>query len=285
MTRGTIGIRAKAAPLRAGLAGLLLGAGLALSPAGPGHAVETAAQADVGLLWLPDDPATAAPVPVVVALYDFPGVDPRGWRYAEQLTAAGIAVLHVELQDYSADGIVAMPAGDDEAAALARVKQAIGFLAEDPRFAQAPVGLLSFGASGAAAMRAATDPIVGGRIGAMALLYPGCAGLGAAAEAAPRAPVLLLHGDEDPANTPADCAGLAARIARTAPVRHLRYAGAGHAWDLPPNGPHESMTVTWPGRPGMRLRTAFWAQATEYSAAQVASFFALALPAPAGATP
>uniref|UniRef100_UPI00355796A1 hypothetical protein n=1 Tax=Falsiroseomonas oryziterrae TaxID=2911368 RepID=UPI00355796A1 len=121
------------------------------------------------------------------------------------------------------------------------------------------------------------------RIGALALLYPGCDGVAdrvVADDARPRAPVLLLHGDADPANPRAACEGLAALLARTAPVRHVWYAGAGYAWDRPPSGAYEVLRLPWPGRPGALIAAAYWPEAAELSAAQAASFFVAALATP-----
>jgi hypothetical protein len=235
---------------------------------------------DVGILWLPDAAATRGPVPVVIALHEG-GIDPRGWRYGEQVTAAGIAVLHLELEDASSDGHTAKQAADGIAAAFARLATVLDRLAEDPRFARAPVGLLAFGESGRAAILAAGDPVLGERIGALALLYPGCADLAdspGTAATGPRQPVLLLHGDADPANLPASCAGLAHRLARRAPVRHTVYAGAGYAWDLPTHGPQEMLKLPWPHRPGDVVAASFWPVAADFSAAQVAAFFSAVLP-------
>lgn len=264
------------------IACVVLGAALVvtLPMPGAGHAGEVVTHSDVGLLWLPDSEASSAPVPVVIALHDLLGIDQRGWRYGEQLTAAGIAVLHVELQEVSADGFVSMPVRDEPAAKLARLAIAIDSVAEDPRFAHAAIGILAFGAAGQVAMRAAADRTTAGRIAAMALLYPGCAAIPAPTqETALQSPVLLLHGDADPANSPADCAGLAGRIARSAPVRRRQYAGAGYAWDLPAIGLDAVRKLPWPDRPGMWLPASHWPEAAEFSAAQVASFFARALSA------
>jgi dienelactone hydrolase len=264
---------------------MLVCAALLLAPAATNRAV-AGAHADVGelgLLWLPDDGARMGPVPVVVALHDGE-IDQRGWRYGEQVTAAGIAVLHLESEDVSADGFTTAQSKDGLAVAFARLATVLDRLAQDPRFRWAPVGLLAFGESGRAAMLAAVDPALGERIGALALLYPGCADLADSLGTAvlrPRVPVLLLHGDADPANPRAVCAALADRLARTAPVRHTVYAGAGYAWDRPPHGDLERVRLPWPHRPGASLAASFWPVAADFSAAQAASFFATTLPAEA----
>jgi dienelactone hydrolase len=257
------------------VAAVILCLAIALAP-GRGAAGDPCCGVEaIGLLWLPANVEAVAPIPAVIALHDALGIDPRGWRYAEQLTAAGIAVLHRELYDTSADG--AGPSTDDDAAALARLAAAAAALAEDPRFGGMRLGILAFGAAGGTALRAAAAPGLGEHVAALVLLYPGCATLRDAAEAMPRLPVLLLHGDADPANPLADCAALVARLSRGAPVRHIRHAGAGYALDLPPSGVEEVMTMPWPGSPGRWLPVSHRPAIAEFSAAQVAGFLARAL--------
>ena len=96
----------------------------------------------------------------------------------------------------------------------------------------------------------------------------------------PRSPILLLHGDADPVNAPADCIGLASALARTAPVRRVQYAGAGYAWDLVPSGQYEVHKLPWPGRPGQHVAVRFWPQGAALSATQAASFFAATFATP-----
>jgi len=264
---------------------LLLCAALAAAIVAPGRGSANPGSLDAaGLLALPDERVAPVPAGLVIAVHEPTGIDPRGWAYGDQILAAGIAVLHTEALDTSADGFAPHTGPDEDAAALARLMGVIGRVASDPRFANAPVGLLAFGGAGRIAVRAAADEAAGGRIGALVLLYPGCAGLEAALVAGdvrPRAPVLLLHGDADPANPPAECDDVAARIARTAPVRKVRYAGAGYAWDRPLSGPYESLKLPWPGRPGARVPVSYWPAAAEVSASQAAGFLAAALaPAP-----
>src|SRR5215218_9835106 len=66
----------------------------------------------LGLLWLPDGASRPRPTGVVIALYDSTGIGSRGWQYGDQLTAAGIAVLQVELLENSADGFGATVASE-----------------------------------------------------------------------------------------------------------------------------------------------------------------------------
>jgi len=259
-----------------GLARLLLGAVLAIALLAPGRSAAADLDA-LGLLWLPQGTAPSTPIAIVIALHASTGIDSRGWPYGDQVTAAGIAVLHVELLENSADGLAVAAAVDNVAVAGARLTMVIDRVAADPRFAKAPVGLLAFGESGQAGLLAAADPAHGDRIGALALLYPGCVTLAATAATAttrPRSPVLLLHGDADPSNQPAECSALVGLLARSAPVRRRQYAGAGYAWDLPPHGPYETVRLPWPGRHGSLLAASHWPQATEVAATEVAAFFA-----------
>jgi dienelactone hydrolase len=259
------------------LARMLLGVLLAIALFAPERS-QAAALDTLGLLWLPDGASLPRPMAVVIALHDSTGVDPRGWHYGDQLTAAGIAVLHVELLDNSAGGFGATVVSEAATAARARLTMVIDVLAGDPRFAGASVGFLAFGDVGQVAVRAAADPAHGGRLAGLALLYPGCAAVAAAVTAEhtrPPSPVLLVHGDADPANLPADCSSLAAQLARSAPVRHRQYAGAGYAWDRAPYGRREAVKHPWPGRPGLFVDVRYWREAAELSATQVAAFFAV----------
>ncbi|MGK7866493.1 dienelactone hydrolase family protein [Falsiroseomonas sp. E2-1-a20] len=234
----------------------------------------------VGILWSSDRAAPAAPPAVVIAIHDSSGIDHRGWRYGDQITAAGIPVLHVEMQSISADGASPAVALDETAAAIDRLTTIIDLLAEDPHFADAAVGLLAFGSAGRVAALVAASSTHGQRVAALALLYPGCGDLAAslaATSARLLMPILLLHGDADPTNPPADCIGATAHLARTAPVRRRQYEGAGYAWDLPPLGPHEALKLPWPGRPGFLVSVGYWHEAAELSSAHAASFFAATL--------
>jgi dienelactone hydrolase len=249
---------------------------LAIAVLVPGRSL-AADLGSVGLLWLPDSAAPPTPMAVVIALHDSTGIDRRGWHYGGQLTAAGITVLHIEVLETSADGFSPAVAADDATAARAPLTTAMRLLAADPRFATASVGLLAFGEAGQVALLGAADPAHGDRIAGLALLYPGCAALAATATAErtrPRSPILLLHGDVDPANLPAACSGLERQLARSAPVIRRQYAGAGYAWDLAPHGPHERMKLPWPGRPGLVIAVSYWPEAAELAATQVAAFFA-----------
>jgi dienelactone hydrolase len=263
----------------------LLGAALAIMLLTPARVLagEPLTPGEVGLLWLPDGEAPPTPIAVVIALHEAAGIDPRGWRYGDQITAAGIAVLHVELQETSADGFAPLVERDAPAAEVARLRRVIDLVAADPRFAQGAIGLLAFGAAGQAAINAAADTTYGPRVAALALLYPGCTSLAATVATErlqPRLPILLLSGDSDEANPPADCVRLADQLAPAAPVRHVQYAGAGYAWDLPPAGPYETFKMPWPGRPGSVVAVNYWPKAAELSATQAASFFAATLTAP-----
>lgn len=272
--------RRKAAPCRGDRLQMLtrafLSAMFAIALFAPGRSLAADLGA-TGLLWLPTGTAVPTPMAIVIALHDSTDLDSRAWHYGDQVTAAGIAVLHVDVLESAANGFGVTTTADDATVARARLTMLIHLVAEDPRFATASVGLLAFGASGQAALLAAGDQANGDRIAGLALLYPGCATLAATTateNTPPRSPVLLLHGDADPSNLPSDCSGLAGQLARSASVRHRQYAGAGYAWDLAPHGAYERVKLPWPGRPGSLLTVTHWPQAAEFAATEVAAFFA-----------
>jgi dienelactone hydrolase len=117
---------------------------------------------------------------------------------------------------------------------------------------------------------------------ARVLLYPGCGSLGELVQlpersaAAFRSPVLLLHGEDDPANPPSECESLSAALGRTAPVRRVSHRGATYAWDLPQWGEGEHSRQPWPGGQGT-VPVRSWPELVELTAAQVAAFLADAL--------
>lgn len=196
--------------------------------------------------------------PAVVLVHDASGADPRSGVYAAQLAAAGLQVL--DLLSHPADG---------EAAA-----RAAGALARDPRVDPGRIAVLGFGAGGAA------SAVANGPFAARVLLYPDCAALvSATAESAP-APVLLLHGDDDPANTRADCALAAAALRRSgSSVKHITYRDAGYAWDWPSYGGGRRALLPRPGALGLVPATS-WPALADMAAAQVAGFLAAALQRP-----
>jgi hypothetical protein len=59
-------------------------------------------------------------------------------------------------------------------------------------------------------------------------------------------------------------------------VRRVEYAGAGFAWDRPAYGQEGRSLLPAPGRTE-RIPAVSWPELAEFSAAQVAGFFALAL--------
>ena len=117
---------------------------------------------------------------------------------------------------------------------------------------------------------------------ARVLLYPGCGSLfdllqspGGAAATAP-SPVLLLHGEDDPANPRAECGGLSAALGKRAPVRRISYRGAGYAWDLPRVGGNDFSWLPWPGGRGTILVRS-WPALADLTEAQAAGFLAVVL--------
>jgi dienelactone hydrolase len=231
-----------------------------------------------GVVGLSHPPETGAPpTAAVLVVNDALGVDTRSHRYIDQLTAAGLMVLEVELRANPPDGWAEPLPGEAEAASL--VVRAAAALADDPRVNPRRVGALGFGI-GARAL-ALAPPREDGRnaFATRVLLYPSCGSLGDLVRAPERAaaavpsPVLLLHGEDDPANSTADCEDLSAALGMTAPVRRVSYRGASYAWDLPQQGADEFSRQLWPG--GQRtIPVRSWPELAELTAARTAAFLA-----------
>jgi dienelactone hydrolase len=241
-------------------------------------------QGVIGFYYLPTGSST--PLPAVVIVHDSLGIDARVRPYGEQIAAAGIAMLELDLSDLTSGDTY--PTAQWSAALI----RAAAALSNAPRIDPSRIAVLGFGlgaraaAMSVAAAGAGPDPFA-----ARVLLYPGCRSLlaelraaGGDGPAVPMAlvgsgrhpsPVLLLHGDRDPANAVAECEALAAEFAPSGTVRKLSYPGAGYAWDLVSVG-DTPMALPWPGGPG-RIETQAWPELTEMSAAQVAGYLAVTL--------
>lgn len=228
-----------------------------------------------GLLHPPE--VGALPSPAVLVVHDALGLDQRSQRYIARLNAAGILAVEVELRANPPDGWAEPLPGEAEAAVL--LAQAIAALARDPRVDPLRIGALGFGV-GARAL-ALVPPVEDGRatVAARLLLYPGCGSLGALLRAPPHAPrsvpspVLLLHGEDDPANAPAECDGLSAALGPGAPVRRIAYRGATYAWDLPQVAEGTHAGQPWPDREGT-IPVRWWPELADLTAAKAAAFFA-----------
>jgi dienelactone hydrolase len=232
----------------------------------------------MGLLYVPA--GGASQLPAVLIVRDTLGLDQRSQRYVAQLNAAGLLVLEVELRANPLDGFAEPLPGEAEAAGL--VAHVAAALARDPRVDPMRIGALGFGI-GARAV-ALASPARDGRatFAARLLLYPGCAGLGDLLPALPHAPgavpspVLILHGEDDPANAPEECQELASAFGATGPVRRISYRAATYAWDLPqPEGGEQAAQPWLRGGGAVPMRS--WPELAESSAAEVARFFAQAL--------
>ena len=195
----------------------------------------------------PDHPAP----PIIIILPDSAPHDLRHDRYAEHLLALGFAVLVPQRAPAVIEGFIRRLRD----APAQGAGQGVG---QDG----ARIGLLAFGAGAAEALRHGPMP--------RALLYPGCAQLPGPPDAAP---VLLLHGDADPANPPPACAATA-RAWRDAgaPVTRHMLRGAGYAWDLEPLGGFRQALLPAPGME-RRVRVIPDPAITEQAADMVAQFF------------
>jgi dienelactone hydrolase len=223
-----------------------------------------------GVTGLLHPPATGAPPSAAVLIVnDALGVDTRSQRYVAQLTGAGLTVLEVELRPNPPDGWAEPLPEEAEAANL--VGRAAAALADDPRVNPARIGALGFGI-GARALALAPRREDGRD-------YPGCGSLGElvrmseGAAASVLSPVLLLHGEDDPANLPTECESLSAALGRTAPVRRISFREATYAWDLAQWAEGECSRQPWPGGQGT-VPVQPWPELAELTAAQAAAFLA-----------
>ena len=83
----------------------------------------------------------------------------------------------------------------------------------------------------------------------------------------------VMHGEDDPANMPADCERLAATLGKTASVRRVAFGGASYAWDVPLRGEGVYSRQPWPGGQGTVLVRS-WPELADQTAAQTAAFLA-----------
>lgn len=240
----------------------LLAAALASAAAAQEAPAPSAIVADAaGQVGLLSEPAIQpqGPVPGVLVIHDALGPDLRSEPYLAQLLAAGLAVLEVAPEEGE-------PFPD-------RVRRGLAALAHDPHRAGAPIGLLAFGAGARAALLGADQPGVEAQV----LLYPGCAALlRDLPPDPPRNALLVIHGDEDPANPPAACAQFTQRLGLPHARRQIVYRGASYGWDFPSADPLAPWLYPEPGGPA-RLRIRPSPALTEFSAAQAAAFLSAAL--------
>ncbi|MDO9706737.1 dienelactone hydrolase family protein [Paracraurococcus lichenis] len=180
--------------------------------------------AEVALLTLPAPSRPGPRRPVVLLLPDADGAGTRAAVYGQRLLDNGLAVLEPQFGGNEPDGTAPMTP------LATRLPLALGAVAADPRLDPARVAVVGLGEGARAALLG-----LGGEAApaALALLYPGCdTALTAAARRVTGAPkVLILHGDEDPANDAAACAALAGAFPAQQAVRQRVLTGASYGWD------------------------------------------------------
>lgn len=231
-----------------------------------------------GLLSLPAEVGSSR-VPVVLLVHDSRGADARSHRYVNQLTAAGVAVYEVEIDANPPDGAAAPSLA--EADALELVAGAAEAIRRHPDVDPSRVAVMGFGAGGRVALLASLRLGERTSFSARAILYPGCdslhgASAGGSSVGRQPAPMLLMHGGDDPLNPGPACDRLAAELRPSAQTRLIRYEHATYGWDLPPS-PHggglkEPVAVS---ADAVVVRP--WPELADLSAAQVAGFFVLSL--------
>jgi dienelactone hydrolase len=206
-----------------------------------------------GLLSLPTgvDRGKGA-VPGIALIIDAPGPDGRGSLYALRFLSLGLAVLETDTgNSLTGDWDGGAPRLSSVAA---QNSLALTTLRTTPGIDPARVAIV---ASGGAARRILLEHRYSPGATAMVLLYPGCDDELVAAAARAGTPILLLHGDADPANEVEACARLAAALGGPeAGVTRQLMRGASFAWDVAPIGPDGagSVLLADPAAPGRRLR-------------------------------
>jgi uncharacterized protein len=199
-------------------------------------------------------PPSTARVPAVLILHGSGGVDGRGERYAQQLLAAGIGSLEIDMftprNIGRGQGTTGRPRQMDT---MPDVFGALRFLAANPRVDAQRIGVmgLSFGAN--LSIYAAIESIAraytagGPDFRAAAPLYPVCFSYDPDRPLArlpgqnfPRIPMLMLVGERDDydADGGASCRRLAASGTPAAQARMQFHVlpGATHMWDTERTG-------------------------------------------------
>jgi len=199
-----------------------------------------------GVLRLPPAPPR---VPAVVILHGSAGVDGRGERYAQQLLAAGIGSIEIDMFTPRNIGrgqaTTARPRQFDT---LPDVFGALRFLAANPRVDPQRIGVMGLSYGAGLSIMASIESIGrayaagGADFRAAAPLYPVCFGYDPDRPLArlpgqnfPRLPMLMLVGERDDydADGGASCRRLAmsGQPAAQARMQFQVMAGATHMWD------------------------------------------------------
>jgi dienelactone hydrolase len=235
---------------------------------GPPREIYASPSGISGLLSLPAS-ARDGVAPAVLVLHDRRGVDARSIRYVTQLIGAGIAAYEVETDANPPDGEAPPAITDAELGEF--VSRAADTLRHHPAVDGDRIALLGFGHGGRAALIAARqlDATVG--FSAQALLYPGCDAFPRGTTSFAATPTLILHGDDDPLNTPEACDGLAEDLRRSAPARVARFEFVTYGWDIP-SSEGGATAKEWRPDLGASVAIRAWPDLADMSAAQVAGF-------------
>jgi dienelactone hydrolase len=178
------------------------------------------------------------PVPAMVILHGSAGIEANTQMWVSTLNAIGVATFVVS--SFEPRGVVRTVEDQTlvpQSANLMDALQALQLLADDSRIDPARIGVMGFSRGGAAAFRAAIEPLRHAVIKSdlkFALhipLYSGCNQMYWSRQIT-GAPILNLLGAADDYTGAAPCVSLAARYAEAgAPIRTIQYAGAYHSFD------------------------------------------------------
>lgn len=177
-------------------------------------------------------------IPAVVLMHGSGGIEPSMTQWVDAFNDIGVATFVVSVFEprgvkRTAENQSLVPYSADLMDAL----QALQLLASHPRIDASRIGVMGFSRGGSAAFQAAEEPLRRAVIKSdlkFALHIPTYAGCNQVywSPQITKAPILNLVGADDDYSTPGPCGQLATRYADAgAPVRTIKYAGAGHSWD------------------------------------------------------
>ena len=185
------------------------------------------------------------PVPAMVIMHGSAGIEANTKMWVAALNSIGVATFVVS--SYEPRGVIRTV--EDQtlvppAANLMDGLQALQVLGEDPRIDPERIGVMGFSRGGAVAFRSAIEPLRHAviktdlRFALHIPLYAGCNDVYWSRQVT-GAPILSLVGAADDYVGAAGCVSLAAKYAEAgAPIRTVKYAGAGHSFDA-------TYAVTW----------------------------------------
>ena len=183
-------------------------------------------------------PKGSAKVPAIVLMHGSGGVERGMAQWVEAFNEIGVATFVVHVFEprgvrRTAENQALVPYAAD----LVDAFQALMLLASHPRVDPSRIGVMGFSRGGSVAFQTAIEPLRRAvvksdlRFALHIPMYAGCNQVYWSPQVT-KAPMLNLIGAQDDYTTPEPCEQLAKRYADAgAPIRTIKYAGAGHSWD------------------------------------------------------